>query len=42
MRHVYDNQEEAKERGMVAQRYVRENFSAEVIGNKIIDAIESL
>lgn len=39
MRHVYKNQEEAKARGIKLQRYIKENFSYEIIGNKIIEAL---
>ena len=42
MRHVYENQEEAKAKGQKLKTYLKENFSAEVIGQKIIDAIRSI
>jgi len=42
MRHVYENQEEAKEKGAKLKDYIKNNFSWEVIGNKIIEAIRSL
>lgn len=42
MQHVFENQEEAKVRGAKLQNYIRENFSVEVIGQRIIDAIHSL
>lgn len=42
MRHVYNNQEEAKARGQKLKTYIKENFSSKVIGQKIIEAIRSL
>lgn len=42
MKHVYNNREEAKARGLKLQSYIKENFTWEVIGNKIINAIRSL
>lgn len=42
MRQVYENQDEAKARGLKLKSYLKENHSAEVIGQKIIDAIRSL
>ena len=42
MRYVYNNQEESKARGQKLKAYIKENFSMEVIGNKIIDTIRSL
>lgn len=42
MRHVYENQDEAKARGLKAQQYIKDNFSWQVIGKRIIDAIRSL
>lgn len=42
MRHVYENQEEAKQTGLKLQNYLKDNFNYEVIGNKIINALKSL
>ena len=42
MRHVYENQEEAKEKGKIIQAYIHDTLSWEVIGQKIIDALRSL
>lgn len=42
MRHVFENQEEAAQRGAKLQNYIKENLSVEVIGQRIIDAIRSL
>lgn len=42
MQHVYTNQVEAKEKGMKLQKTIKENFSWEKIGQKIIDEIESI
>ena len=41
MRYVYNNQEKAKEKGLKLQEDIKNNFSYEVIGNKIIEAIRS-
>ena len=42
MRYVYENQDEANERGLKLQEYILNNLTHEVIGNKIINAIKSL
>jgi len=42
MKHVYDNKDEAKEKGLKLQKYIYENFSWQVIGKKIVDAIKSI
>jgi len=42
MRHVYNNQHEAKEKGEALKNYITENLSWEKVGQKIIDVIESL
>ena len=42
MRYVYENQKEAKKKGLKLQEHIRNNFSWEVIGNKIIKEIEML
>ena len=42
MRHVFNNQEEAKEKGLKIQSYIHDNFSWSVIGQKIIDEIINL
>jgi len=41
MRYVYENQNEAKDRGKKLQKYIFENFSWEKIGQKIIDEIKN-
>lgn len=42
MRHVYANQEEAKERGLKLKKYISENFTWEHIGKKLIKELEVL
>ena len=42
MKYVFENQDDAKATGHRLQNYIYENFSWEVIGQKIIDAIRSL
>jgi hypothetical protein len=42
MRHVYENQDEAKERGRRIKRYVEKNLSWDVVGKMIIDAIKKM
>lgn len=42
MRYVYANQQEAKEKGLKLQKLIKENFSWEIIGQKIIDEIEEI
>lgn len=42
MKHVYENRDEAKERGKKLQNYIDENLNWKVIGQKIIDSIRSL
>lgn len=42
MRHVYENQEEAREKGNKLRSYIRENFAWKVIGQKIIDEIQRI
>jgi len=42
MRHVYNNQEEAKIKGEALKKYIAENLSWEKVGQKIINIIESL
>ena len=40
MRHVYNNQDEAEEKGRVLKKYITENLSWEKVGKIMIDAIE--
>lgn len=42
MRHVYENQDEAKETGNKVQNYINTNFTYEVIGEKLSKEIEEL
>ncbi len=42
MKYVYENQQEAKEKGSILKSYISDNFSWECIGNKIIKEIESI
>jgi hypothetical protein len=42
LRHVYENQEEARGKGKLIQDYINHNFTYEVIGNKIVKEIEGL
>lgn len=42
MREVYNNQEEAKQKGLLLQKDIKDNFSWEVIGKKIIKALENI
>jgi hypothetical protein len=42
MEYVFENQDKAKERGQKLQNYIYENFSWEVIGQRIINVIGSL
>jgi len=42
MRHVYDNREEAVERGKKLQSYINSNFSMEKVGKRMIDLILDL
>lgn len=42
MKYVYENKEEAKLMGAKLQSNIKDNFSYEVIGNKIVDAIRGL
>ncbi len=42
MLHVYNNQEEAKEKGKQLQKYINTNFSYDVIGKKMIKEIEEV
>ena len=42
LQHVYNNREEAEEKGTKLQNYIRENFSYEVIGKRLISEIEGL
>lgn len=42
MRHVYENQNEAKEKGSKLKKYISENFTWEHIGKKLIKELEML
>lgn len=42
MKCVFENQEEAKTKGQKLKSYIEENFSLEVIGNKLINGIKEL
>jgi glycosyltransferase involved in cell wall biosynthesis len=42
MREVFENQAQAKEKGLKLQSYIRENFSYEAIGKRLISEIEEV
>ena len=42
LRHVYENQNEAKQKGLKLQKFIKDNLSHEIIGNKIVKEIEML
>jgi len=42
MKYVYENSDEARAKGLKLQQYISENFTWEVIANKIIKEIEEL
>jgi len=42
LKHVYNNQIEAKQKGAILQGYLAENFSWEVIGKKIVENLEGI
>jgi len=42
LQHVFHNQAEAKEKGLKLQQYIKNNLSEEVIGGKILAAIDQL
>lgn len=42
MEHVYENQNEAKEKGLRLKKYISENFTWEHIGKRLIKEIEGL
>lgn len=42
MKHVYNNQEEAREKGAMLRKYIAENLSWEKVGQKMLDVIRSL
>lgn len=42
MRHVFNNQAEAKQKGTKLKEYIMDNFNWEVIGKKIINEIEEI
>ncbi len=40
MRHAYENQNEAKNRGVIARQYLQKNFNKHVIADKLIEVIQ--
>jgi len=42
MRHVYNNREEAKQKGLALQKHLRENFNYYVIGNRFLNAVNNI
>jgi glycosyltransferase involved in cell wall biosynthesis len=42
MKEVYDNQEKAKEKGLLLRKHIEENFSWKEIGKKIIKELEKI
>lgn len=42
LKQIYNNQEEAKAKGQKLKKYIEDNFSLEVIGNKLISGIKEL
>jgi len=42
MYNAYENRQEAKDKGLLLQKYIYKNFEWEVIGQKIVDGIRSL
>lgn len=42
MQYVYNNQKEAKDKGLKLQKFIKEKFSWEIIGNKIITKIKEI
>ena len=42
MRHVYNNREEAKQKGIALQRNLRKNFNYDVLGDKFIYTINKI
>ncbi len=42
MKHVFNNRDEAKQRGKLLQESIKTNFTWEKLGNRMIDAIKSL
>lgn len=42
MRHVYNNREEAKQKGLALQRNLKENFNYDVIGTRFLNAINKI
>lgn len=42
MRHVYNNQNEAKKKGGMLKKYIAENFSWEQMAQKILDVIKAI
>jgi len=42
MRHVFNNKEEAKAKGLKLQKHIQNNFTYDVIGNKIINILKNL
>jgi len=42
MRHVYNNRDEAKEKGQRARKYVTENFSWDKVGDIIVERLQAI
>lgn len=42
LRHIFDNQQEAKEKGALLQNNIETNFSWEVIAKKIVNSLEAI
>jgi glycosyltransferase involved in cell wall biosynthesis len=42
MKFVFNNQAEAKEKGLKLQKYIKNNFTYDVVGNKIINMLKNL
>jgi len=42
MRHVYNNRDEAKEKGQRAREYVTENFSWDKVGDIIVERLQAI
>lgn len=39
MRHVYNNHDEAKDKGLKARQYIKDNFTWDIVGKKIVDRL---
>lgn len=42
MRHVFDNREEANEKGRLLQRHIKDNFNWRVVGKQMVDRLKEL